>query len=411
MNILTKDINDISFDDVTQFCEQKVLEGVQLDYKQKTPKDLAKHFATFSNTQGGLIIIGIGENSKGLPTTYDGVPNEAKLVDQIHQFAANVTPLPTYSARTTDEQNGNVFVLVHIDEGAAAPYTTLNDPTVWIRTGNISTPASRDELLRLANKRQAAEQARNTNLEFAQSDYVGFVSEAETERKNLVKSEKPDVYAHVLGGEHCATLTIALQPYFPKDNLVSPQMLFDKQHEYLGNEYSETIFNRVPIVSIPGGLSAFSWNEKTGNLRNDQQFANGLCYTASDVLEHNNVTGLIKMLVVGAKLYSQLLLVRNYYKVVGYSGLVEGVIKLEGGVGAAVKPIGSVRQPLFMPDPGKVRRSSYTWELHLDSNILSDTVSLGEFFGRTMRDISWGLGIYDLPDTILKEYLSANGWS
>ena len=121
INLLARNIHDITYDDVVEFCKQKVLEGVQLDYKLNIPKDLAKHFATFSNTLGSLIIIGIGEDDKGLPTTCDGVPNNGKLVDRIHQFAANVTPLPTYDICTTDEQNGNVFILVRIDEGAATP--------------------------------------------------------------------------------------------------------------------------------------------------------------------------------------------------------------------------------------------------------------------------------------------------
>lgn len=135
VNLLVRDIHDITYSDVVEFCEQKVLESVQLDYKLNIPKDLAKHFATFSNTQGGLIIIGVGEDAQGFPTTYNGVPNDGKLVDRVHQFAANVTPLPTYDVCTTGEQNGNVFILVRIDEGAATPYNTLNDPTVWIRTG------------------------------------------------------------------------------------------------------------------------------------------------------------------------------------------------------------------------------------------------------------------------------------
>lgn len=411
MNLLNKNIHDIKFSDVVDFCKEKILEGTQLDYKRNTPKDLAKHFATFSNTQGGLIIIGVGEDAKGLPTTYDGVANDGKLVDQVHQFAANVTPLPTYDVCVTDESKGNVFVLVRINEGAATPYTTLNDPTVWIRNGNISTPASRDELLRLANKRHDAEVQRDANLDFAQKYFDARLKDAEEERKNLIKAEKPGVYSYALNGEHCVVLTIALQPYYPKEPLTSPQDLLSRQHEYCGNEYQNTTFNYVPTTSMPGGLTAFSWNETTGHVRNDQQYANGLCFTASDVLTHNGTQSLIRMYTVSAKLYSELKLIQAYYKLIGYSGLVEGIITLEGGVGVAIQPISSPKHSLFMPEPGKVRLPSYKWRLHFDSNQLYDDAELSKIFGAAIRDVSWGLGMSDLPASILEGYLESNGFA
>lgn len=410
MNILTKNIHDLKFSAIVEFCDQKILEGTQLDYKRKLPKDLAKHFATFSNTQGGLIIIGVGEDSKGLPTTVEGVSNDGKLIDQIHQFASNVTPLPTYDVCATDEVGGNVFILVRIDEGAAAPYTTTSDPTVWIRNGNISTPASREELLRLTNKRESAQQLREANHAFANQYFTVRVAEAEEQRKQLVQSGKVETYQHALNGVHCAVLTIAMQPYQPNTELTTPQQLFDRHHEYCGNEFTQTIFNYVPTDSLPGGLTAFSWNEKTGVLSNDQHYVNGLCFAATDVLEHNGTQSLIRMLRIGAKLHTQLKLLRNYYKQAGYSGLIEGVVELKGGVGAAVAPIGSVRHPLFQPDAGKVRLPLYSWPLHFNSNQLYDDTELGKVFAKAIKEISWGLGVYDLPDTILGEYMQVNGY-
>ena len=50
INLLARNIHHITSNDVVEFCQQNILESVQLDYKQHIPKDLAKHFATFSNT-------------------------------------------------------------------------------------------------------------------------------------------------------------------------------------------------------------------------------------------------------------------------------------------------------------------------------------------------------------------------
>jgi predicted HTH transcriptional regulator len=128
MDLLVQDFNTISFQDVVDFCDQKVVENTELDYKQIIPRDLTKHFSAMSNRYGGLVIVGVEEDPQtGTPNRYEGIVNDGKLIDRIHQFANNVRPLPTYHVRTTDEVNGKVFLLVRISEGGAPPYTSVND--------------------------------------------------------------------------------------------------------------------------------------------------------------------------------------------------------------------------------------------------------------------------------------------
>src|ERR1700678_2920897 len=131
MDLLAQDINLISFQDVVDFCQQKIVEGTELDYKQAVPHDLAKHFAAMSNRYGGMIIIGVEEDRQtGLPKRYEGIDNSGKQIERIHQFASNVRPLPSYDVQATDEVNGKAFLLVRISEGDVPPYTRRNDPTV-----------------------------------------------------------------------------------------------------------------------------------------------------------------------------------------------------------------------------------------------------------------------------------------
>jgi hypothetical protein len=412
VNLLAKNIHDITFDDVVEFCKQKVIEGTQLDYKLKMPKDLAKHFATFSNTQGGLIIIGVGEDTKGLPTTFDGVPNDGKLIDQVHQFAANVTPLPTYTVRTIDEQKGNVFILVRIDEGAAAPYTTLNDPTVWIRTGNISTPASREELLRLANKKGDAETARNANLTFAEQYFNARVEEAEQERQQLKYAGEENIYKHPLGNsQHSAILTIALQPYYPTIPLTTPQELSRRLHEYCGRGYAYTVLSQGDHDTMPGGVAVYEWNKNTGAMRGEQLYANGLNNLTLDILDSDLQAGTrkIQITAIAIHLYRRLKLIQNYYKMTGYSGLVAGNISLTGGVGAETVSMQSTGH-LFFPRNGKVHLEQYEWPFEFDTNTLNDDVELNKAFKKVVRDISWSLGNHDIPDAIIENLLKVNGW-
>ena len=112
MDLLNKQINQFSFNDISNFCNQGIFEGYQLDYKQQLPlKGLAKHFASFSNTHGGVIIIGVEEDNKtGKPLAWNGIKNEGKLLDQIHQYASDVEPVPSYEVHVTDEIRGKVFI-------------------------------------------------------------------------------------------------------------------------------------------------------------------------------------------------------------------------------------------------------------------------------------------------------------
>jgi predicted HTH transcriptional regulator len=110
MNIFTKPLGTVTFEEVEAYCEEGNVETAELDYKSELPRDgLAKHIAAMSNTLGGIIILGVEEDKTGRPAKWEGVPNEGKLVDQIYQQAANVKPYPNCYVYRTTEKNGLVF--------------------------------------------------------------------------------------------------------------------------------------------------------------------------------------------------------------------------------------------------------------------------------------------------------------
>jgi predicted HTH transcriptional regulator len=191
MDITKKDINSITFEEIVEFCEQRVIENLFLDYKKNKPGDLSKHIAGFSNASGGLIIIGIEEDANGYPVAWEGIDNVNKPTDWAHQMANNVVPFPSYEAAVTNEVEGKVFLLVRILEGDSTPYVTRNDPTVWVRTGNVRTPvdqANREDLLRLVARSSGAAQNRKIvddqlEFEFRQLEH----HRTEFERRNRTR--------------------------------------------------------------------------------------------------------------------------------------------------------------------------------------------------------------------------------
>ncbi len=54
--LYTKKIDEITWGDIEDFCNQQIPEGSTLDYKQDIPKALYKTIAAFGNTIGGLNI-------------------------------------------------------------------------------------------------------------------------------------------------------------------------------------------------------------------------------------------------------------------------------------------------------------------------------------------------------------------
>ncbi len=111
----------------------------------------------------------------------------------MHQFAANVEPIPDYDVAVTNESNGKVFLLIRIFEGDSTPYYVQNDSNIWVRTGNITNPvdiASPEALSLLFGKREKASRARSVFIEKADDVYEAALQRAERERLTLIAAEK-----------------------------------------------------------------------------------------------------------------------------------------------------------------------------------------------------------------------------
>jgi len=96
MDILNKPINSFGFQEIVAFCQEGHREGIQLDYKKDIPTNLSKHFAAFSNTRGGVIIVGVEENRQtGIPNGWIGVNNAVRCLF-LYVFLKVIEPLIMY---------------------------------------------------------------------------------------------------------------------------------------------------------------------------------------------------------------------------------------------------------------------------------------------------------------------------
>lgn len=436
MDILNKPINSFSFEDISFFCQQGHIEGIQLDYKQELPsKGLAKHFSAFSNTRGGVIIIGVKEDKKtGKPAAWNGVKNEGKLVDRIHQYASSLESIPSYDVHTTNEKNGNVFILIRIFEGDRTPYYVHNDANLWVRTGSISNSidiASPDYAEILFGKREKAELSRNNNIRRAFQIYEAGLMRAEKERLRSITEEEneferkkqqeikekgssevefsPKTILSELG-TNVSMLTLLAQPFYPRRALISPLNLLNSLDKIrVPASRGNNEFPSSNMDPIPDGLLRFYWGYYDGMIECEQIYSNGFVFHSIDVLRPDNqsrsniyLSHIFSLLIIFLKA------LKNYYNQVNYQGGVIGNILLKEAADIIINKIRPTGWDVW--GHKKSLLSEYRWDLELDTRILNDDLTLQEYFIEKIKEIYWSFGYKPEQDKLYKAYLKENGW-
>jgi len=434
MKVLNQSIQDFSFDDIVSFCKERQIEGIQIDYKKEFPdKGLAKHFASFSNTRGGLIIVGVEEDDKGLPFRWEGVKNERKLIDRVHQYAANVDPIPDYETCVTNEINGKTFLLVRIFEGDRTPYYVQNNSNIWVRTGNISTPidiASPEALELLFNKRKQALRSRSVFINRAYEVYLAGLKRAEVERKELIARRQEEylikqrsegvenpsldnfktlVVRNKLGS-NVAMCTVLLQPYYPRKALANPLELKGSLQQFRATGRHWNDFPSLNMETIPEGILNFSWREDNGFIECQQVYGHGLVFNSADVLRvDENKDKMFWLSSIGKLLFAMLLATKNLYKHFGYQGSVVGYLFLRGVENVVIRRIIPQGWHSF-PDRGKCLLDKYRLDINTDTAIMNDPKALQALFLELMRELYIGFNMVPPKNELFEAFLKEEGW-
>ncbi len=417
MEILEKTIDSFTFEDIEQFCAEGHTEGIQLDYKKDIPPiGLAKIIASFSNTRGGVIIIGVEEDkTTGTPKKWEGIGNSSKHEERIYQFAHSVEPFPSIEVYKTNDKNKKVFVLIRVFEGDATPYYVHNDPNIYIRTGNITThytELAHPEVQRmLFEKTHDAEVARELNERFA---YSVFSSKLKQESKDfkILQSDnnsKPEEKRRILFNGKLGTCVSMcntfLQPYYPIRHLIKPQQLFDEAGDFrasiAGYDYPQ---NTRGFEAIPNGIFHFEFDERDGSIKSEQIFSSGLLWDNYDVLHKGTEISIAHVVL---RLTLVLKCAKKFYKKLNYHGVVTGGIKVSNTAGTNPVKIGFNG---FWDDKEDIKSSLslLEWDLELDTTVLNNDESLKQFIHDKTKDISWSFGIKGVNDKQLEDFFSKN---
>ena len=142
--ILGKQLEQVTWADLGELIEDRVEEIQDLEFKrqhydsdEKGNREAAKDIAAFANTTGGVIILGLAQDTQGLAHSLNPVSlGEAQIQRYQHIVASRVKPLALFSAIPVIESTSHLqgALLLVIDRSMSAPHALkINDGLLYPR--------------------------------------------------------------------------------------------------------------------------------------------------------------------------------------------------------------------------------------------------------------------------------------
>lgn len=162
------DLDQIDYADIEAFVAlsapqaARPKEGVRLDFKVAASQGLAKVAAAFSNSQGGLLFVGVDETN-GVPSAMPGIaPSRTDLKTTLSNLIrTGVDPLPDHEIGATRDPNAphHEVAVIRVHAGLRPPYMCVGQGNFPLRVNDQSVPASLRQIEELFAERQSSEAA------------------------------------------------------------------------------------------------------------------------------------------------------------------------------------------------------------------------------------------------------------
>lgn len=313
-------IDSIDFADVDNFCQARPREGLILDYKLDFPARLEKTIASFANTYGGHILIGVDETPTGEPVLpIAGIPLQPGLRERVVAKALDAIYPPVYpevhvvefqSPGTTSSDRAVIVVRVH--ESDASAHAVDGGRSVYLRVDNISDhfirQATVEEIEWLSNKRKKPLELKERLLREARQRASNYLPIYRSLRQ-LPTTEPRGKYI------------LWTVPSFPRNELASPERLLDM---------SRTWQVQVASFQFPSGTAmpiADGVRHPSSPLMNywyTEVNRFGLVYTEIGFTGRGQeFSDAIVCSVVASLMVASLRFAVNFYETLGYFGLVD----------------------------------------------------------------------------------------
>jgi len=397
MNIFTKSINEIIFEDVVSFCEQGISENVNLDYKQQLPKELEKTISAFANTYGGIILIGVKEHDSKPKLPVEGIDFQEHYEDRIMNIIVdNIYPPIIPEIQVCPQRNNKTFIIIRIPQSNDTPHAIRGNTEAYIRTGNRNKRenlATMEQLEWLMNKRKRSEDFRESLYRRAEDRYqrISETNKAKKEFceftlsfcplypwKPLITTNQIDLLSTKIGfnhPKHCYQILSRFQP------IQGGMNSFFSNHEQLRSRYEYFIVHYIEINIF--GL--FFDLQSIG------------CIDKQNQIKRFNLGELLEPLMPAIKT------AYNFYELIGYRGLLEMKLSLDELLGIRFY---SLREELGSPvNIENNTEEKLSWQYIFHEAALSDNDFMHKTIIELAKDISWSLGI-KIFDEDAEKYLN-----
>ncbi|HUU44338.1 MAG TPA: ATP-binding protein, partial [Acidobacteriota bacterium] len=165
MTMFTKPLTELEYADVEAFCTGSPLpEGPLVEYKSGFPDKLEKSIASFANTYGGVIVMGVHapspSNTPCLPI--EGMDHDTGIEERITEIClCNIFPpvIPDVRVLKIPEKSGKCVTVVRVHDSLIGPHAIDKNSRVYVRVNSVSHPiqlADLDRVRWLHDRRERA---------------------------------------------------------------------------------------------------------------------------------------------------------------------------------------------------------------------------------------------------------------
>lgn len=185
MALFTVDLDrELTYDLVEQFLrfgdpeQDRPQESPVLDYNENLPSDLADVVCAFSNTYGGLIILGVKEKQGPLaiPEAVVGIPAGPGEIKQkiVNMILSSVQPRPRFSVGVVavPSATDRFVAVVRVEEGEETPYMWLGKSRISVRVEDSNRAASLEQVKDLVARGSRASRGASESVLAAGDLYV-----------------------------------------------------------------------------------------------------------------------------------------------------------------------------------------------------------------------------------------------
>lgn len=148
INFFNKPVELLERSDLDILSRNEIAEGLYMEYKEDFPHNLAKIVASFANTFGGWILIGVdARNPQNMPLAFPGIELVGGPKERLRHICRDgINPVPLFTSKIVElpESPGRGVLVARIEESSYPPHIT-RDGRIYRRNSEGSDPVPEND--------------------------------------------------------------------------------------------------------------------------------------------------------------------------------------------------------------------------------------------------------------------------